>query len=670
MCAFSTHHLLFSLISSHVFLTTQQKTNTLAPAPGLKTSATATMSSSNQNVGRDELAAMLGASYASDLIVAAGTSASDLAKKSLLPGGGVTVSGSGRKHYAKGAGGGEEEDVSKMDRAQAAALVARKFAGGGSGISGTTAGGGLGTMGATRHRASGKRKRLLQHHLLVGDLIDNQDMTLDGAENVANLYVNEDRVNEEEEESFALRQADGARKKSEAKVLVRKTEAERNRRRGSSSSSGSVSSSSDSSSSVSSSHQRSRSRHRSGERRNGRSRSNSSSSSEDEADIRRRKARERAQKDQESRAAHKAGETAAVANKLEQESREQANDFGENCLRTDDVRKQKEDALLSTNIKDDRDRRPRLEGSSSSSDRSLSSSVNSSTSSDDSSTSSDESDHNAALPMSISKPLFVPKYKRGTVTEVELQTQKQEEAEKRRAQEAEKRAIQSRALVAAVVSSAGKAGGMSNIEGDEFDSGEVGGEFVPVPDDTDPNEEDAPELVAAERDAWEVRELVRILRDFDEVLEREKERKELERRRALTDEERLEEDRLTGKYRAPGEARRRLRDDANTSGKGSRDGRSEESNRYLQRFHHRGAFYMDEDTLNQAGADDVRHRAAVYSRAATGEDKIDKSALPKVMQVKKFGFAGYSTKYKGLAKEDTTDKNIDFLPIRGKGRDR
>jgi hypothetical protein len=35
------------------------------------------------------------------------------------------------------------------------------------------------------------------------------------------------------------------------------------------------------------------------------------------------------------------------------------------------------------------------------------------------------------------------------------------------------------------------------------------------------------------------------------------------------------------------------------------------------------------------------------------------------MQVKKFGIAGYSTKYKGLAKEDTTDKTLDFLPIRG-----
>lgn len=54
--------------------------------------------------------------------------------------------------------------------------------------------------------------------------------------------------------------------------------------------------------------------------------------------------------------------------------------------------------------------------------------------------------------------------------------------------------------------------------------------------------------------------------------------------------------------------------------------------------------------------DDVRHRAAEYSRAATGEDKIDKSALPEVMLVKNFGFAGYSL---GLAKDDSTDKRLD-----------
>ena len=63
----------------------------------------------------------------------------------------------------------------------------------------------------------------------------------------------------------------------------------------------------------------------------------------------------------------------------------------------------------------------------------------------------------------------------------------------------------------------------------------------------------------AERDAWKIRELMRILRDVDEALEEEKERKESERRRALTDEERIEEDRRNGQYCAPGEVRRQRR---------------------------------------------------------------------------------------------------------------
>ena len=317
-----------------------------------------------------------------------------------------------------------------------------------------------------------------------------------------------------------------------------------------------------------------------------------------------------------------------------------------------------------------RDHSTRSDGSFSSDSSSSTATSDDSSTSSSSSSSSDNYLPNAAVPSSVIKPLFVPKSKRGIISEIEAQQQKQAEAEEQRAKEREKRALQSRALVAEAVSAAGKKGASSTNaisgEGDEFEVIE-GLEFIPVPDDSDPSEQDSPELALAERDAWEVRELIRILRDLDEALEAEKERKELERRRAMTDEERLEEDRRTGRYRAPGEARRRQRDGVDGRD-GNKDEKSGTENNYLQRYHHRGAFYMDEDTLEQAGKDDVRHRAAEYSRAATGEDKIDKRALPKVMQVKKFGFAGYSTKYKGLAKEDTTDKQLDFLPIVSGGR--
>ncbi len=59
--------------------------------------------------------------------------------------------------------------------------------------------------------------------------------------------------------------------------------------------------------------------------------------------------------------------------------------------------------------------------------------------------------------------------------------------------------------VAEIASSAARAndGGDGN-EGDNFDMGEVGGEFIPVPDDANPEN---PDLVTAEHNAWEVRKL-------------------------------------------------------------------------------------------------------------------------------------------------------------------
>jgi len=42
-----------------------------------------------------------------------------------------------------------------------------------------------------------------------------------------------------------------------------------------------------------------------------------------------------------------------------------------------------------------------------------------------------------------------------------------------------------------------------------------GGEYLRVPDDVDPAEGGAPEETAAEQDEWEVRGLIRILRDIN-----------------------------------------------------------------------------------------------------------------------------------------------------------
>ncbi|KAL7482600.1 hypothetical protein ACHAW6_008268 [Cyclotella cf. meneghiniana] len=586
------------------------------------------MSTANPNhplgmVGRDELAALLGASQASDMLAAADT------KRTALPG----VSSSRKQHA--------DDDISRLDRSQAAALVARQFA------SGTS-------EGVTRHRAAGKRK--MEHQLLAGDLMNDRGRERAAEEeDVLEFYEKGD-----EEDGFAIRK----RTKTEAAVLLRKQRDGSDRRRRHSSSSESESGNS-SSSSDESSRSRNRSRRRRGIRSGSRSRSSSSSSdSDDSADRRRRRARERRVKSRDQLdQSRKEDDREELPRRDKQETVEGDGriDVDLNCQKKQQLASDDEDDTITPSTKNtdttqmESYQNRKSPSKSESSDDSSSSSSSSDEELSTSSSSSEDSTLDQPLPSTVSKPLFVPKSKRGTIAEIEAQQQKLEDVEKRKLMEKERRTIQSRALVAEAVSMAEKNRAVSSAavgEAEEFDVGEAGIDFIPIPDDSDPTD-DSPELVQAERDAWEVRELLRILREFDKAAEAEREKREIERRRNMTDEERLKE---VG-YRAPGEARRR---------QGDKDGKS--GMKYLQRYHHRGAFYMDDDTLEKAGENDVRHRAAEYSRAATGEDKIDKSALPEVMQVKKFGFAGYSTKYKGLAKEDTTDKKLDFLPVRHASR--
>eukprot|EP00850_Spirogloea_muscicola_P007029 SM000034S12783 [mRNA] locus=s34:788444:789254:- [translate_table: standard] len=74
--------------------------------------------------------------------------------------------------------------------------------------------------------------------------------------------------------------------------------------------------------------------------------------------------------------------------------------------------------------------------------------------------------------------------------------------------------------------------------------------------------------------------------------------------------------------------------------------------KFMQKYYHKGAFFQDtaDDTGGTAGGDTIFARD--FS-APTGEDKLDKSILPKVMQVKHFGRSG-RTKWTHLVNEDTT----------------
>uniref|UniRef100_G3PZI1 Microfibril associated protein 1 n=1 Tax=Gasterosteus aculeatus aculeatus TaxID=481459 RepID=G3PZI1_GASAC len=130
-------------------------------------------------------------------------------------------------------------------------------------------------------------------------------------------------------------------------------------------------------------------------------------------------------------------------------------------------------------------------------------------------------------------------------------------------------------------------------------------------------------IVEEEYEGWKVRELKRIKRDREVREVMEKEKAEIERFHNLTEEERRAELRNSGKQVT------------NKASKGKY--------KFLQKYYHRGAFFMDEEEN-------------VYKRdfsAPTLEDHFNKTILPKVMQVKNFGRSG-RTKYTHLVDQDTT----------------
>ena len=112
----------------------------------------------------------------------------------------------------------------------------------------------------------------------------------------------------------------------------------------------------------------------------------------------------------------------------------------------------------------------------------------------------------------------------------------------------------------------------------------------------------------------------------------EKEKAEIERRRSMTDEERMMEDMEEARKNPAAE---------------------KSKYKYLQKYYHKGAFYQEYDK-------DGRLKDQIFERdynLPTLEDNIDKSILPKVMQVKKFGLKG-RTKYTHLKDQDTSENGL------------
>ncbi|KNC79101.1 hypothetical protein SARC_08498 [Sphaeroforma arctica JP610] len=219
--------------------------------------------------------------------------------------------------------------------------------------------------------------------------------------------------------------------------------------------------------------------------------------------------------------------------------------------------------------------------------------------------SEEESDdgHNIRL-----RPVFVSKKNRVTLAEREKLEADAVEAEENRVKKLENQKKETQRIVGEIVK-ADVFGPAENSDSDQED----------VISDGDGDEEE-------EYEKWKVRELQRIQRDRDEEEARVKELLEMQRRSEMTEEQ------------LAVERKQRLMDDAESVP-------TEKANyRYLQKYYHKGAFYTDEAKGMLKKHD--------YT-AATGEDVVDKTILPKVMQVKNFGRSG-RTKYTHLREADTS----------------
>ncbi|KAK1264315.1 hypothetical protein QJS04_geneDACA009456 [Acorus gramineus] len=231
---------------------------------------------------------------------------------------------------------------------------------------------------------------------------------------------------------------------------------------------------------------------------------------------------------------------------------------------------------------------------------------------DESEYETDSDDEQVGLAMV--KPIFVPKSERDTIAErerVEAEERALEELAKRRL---EQRKVETKQILVEEIRKDEEI--RRNLEAEDGDAGEV---------DTDDEANEAEEY-----EAWKAREMGRIKREREDREARLREREEVEKVRAMTEEERREWERRNPKPQPP----------------------PKQKWKFMQKYYHKGAFFQADadDPATTAGQDAIYHRD--FSEA-TGEDKLNKTILPKVMQVKSFGRSG-RTKWTHLVNEDTT----------------
>ncbi|XP_040997716.1 microfibrillar-associated protein 1-like [Juglans microcarpa x Juglans regia] len=226
------------------------------------------------------------------------------------------------------------------------------------------------------------------------------------------------------------------------------------------------------------------------------------------------------------------------------------------------------------------------------------------------------------------KPVFVPKSERDTIAERERLEAEEQALEESKRKRLEERKVETKQIV------------VEEIRKDEEiqKNMEMEANIADVDTDDEVNE-------AEEYEAWKAREIARIKRDREDREAMLKEKEEIEKVRNMTEEERREWERKNPKPAPP----------------------PKQKWRFMQKYYHKGAFFQSDtdDRIPIAGTNNIYQRD--FS-APTGEDKMDKTILPKVMQVKHFGRSG-RTKWTHLVNEDTTDWNNPWTyndPLRAK----
>ena len=226
----------------------------------------------------------------------------------------------------------------------------------------------------------------------------------------------------------------------------------------------------------------------------------------------------------------------------------------------------------------------------------------------------DSGEEDEQMGVAMVKPAFVPRSQRDTIAERERMEEQERRLEVLVKKMLETRKTETRKIVAEEISKDKHIHEEARMEEEED-----------VDTDDELNE-------AEEYESWKSREMARIKRDREERDARSREEEESENVRKMTEEERREWERNNPK---PSSVRSSKRKRWN----------------FMQKYYHRGAFFQEE-----VGVDDCRRDFST----PTGEDRMDKSILPKIMQVKNFGWSG-RTKWTHLVNEDTTGSNAPYI---------